>query len=178
MTEIVYDRSFSTEGTSSVIDRVYYSTTDQKLIVELVNRDYYGNQILAGYDNVPPAVFVAMDATNTNRLNGDQNASVGAYWNHWVKPKFTGFNTDDVELADAGELLNSNQSFFTPQPDEEVQEVGEKPFTVHFAGEDEDVNVITVYAGSVDQALIIFNQIAKIAGWQTVEILAVTQYFI
>lgn len=192
MTEIVYDRDFYTDGTSSVINHVYYSTADKLLFVQLVREDWNGEKVLAGYENVPADVFTALETLNQNRLNGDTGSSVGSYWNVWIKPYFTGYSTADVELLSEAEkaedearqaklrsLLDRPSVFFEDKaPAEEVEEVGEIKFIVHFIEDgDERESGVVIYAGNVDQALVIFNQIAKIAGWGSAKIIAVTQVF-
>lgn len=188
MIEIVYDREFTTDETSSVIDHVYYSTADKLLFVQLVRTDWNGNAILAGYENVPADVFTALETLNQNRLNGDTGASVGSYWNIWIKPNFTGYNTADVDLVSVQEregqeklrnLMSQPSVFVEKAPAEEVpvEEVGETKFLVYWNDGSEECSCILIYAGSVDQALVIFNQIAKIAGWGVVKIHAVTQIF-
>lgn len=97
MTDIVYTHNFDTEYTSSVIDDIYYSEPEKLLFVAL------NNGTLAGYEGVPLEVFSALNALNTNRLNGDTSASVGRYWNTFVKPNFTGYSTSDIDLWSAEE---------------------------------------------------------------------------
>jgi len=95
LTEIYCDRFFDTEGTSSAINQVFYSTEERKLFVEFINGS------LAGYENVQPEVFSALEVLNSNRLNGDRSASVGGYYNEFFRKNryFTGINTDNIKIS-------------------------------------------------------------------------------
>lgn len=93
LTEVFCDKWFDTEETSSVISAVYYSTDEKSLFVELFSG------VTAGYANVSPEIYSAMEALNNNRLDGIEDASVGRYWNAWIKPYMTGLDTADIEIV-------------------------------------------------------------------------------
>lgn len=189
MTEIVYTHSFDTEYTSSVIDEVYYSEPHKLLFVSLVNGT------LAGYDGVPLDVFNAMNALNTNRLNGDTNASVGRYWNVFVKNHHDGFSTADVELVSSEEVAPQESfSFFNDPQVYTITDVGEvagtdvailpvdppkalSRFGITFESGDQEVS-LNVIAEDIDDAVDRFTRAAEILGWDDTPVLAATKFFV
>lgn len=186
MTDVVYDREFDTEGTSTVIDRVYYSTKDKLLFVQLHRTDWHGDPILAGYQDVPADVFTALETTNQNRIKGDQNASVGSYWNLWIKPYFTGYDTSEVELVSAeeeaknapvfGSRILTGSGVVVASTLAPVQP-NKTEFTINFVDDQNESCSLTLFAADVNDALLRFNGIAETAQWDTVEITSVTQHF-
>lgn len=193
MTEIFVDREFSTDETSSVIDHVYYSTEEKKLFVQLMPR---GDQasVLAGYENVPEDVFTALETINTNRLNGDENSSVGRYWNQWIKPYMKGLDTADLDLVtkDDERVLDSLSSFFAQSgkyaygeistPDATILPVDpprqELRFGVTFVSSDGQDVTLSVKAYDVHDAVKRFNEAITVLGWEPVEVKSVTQFFV
>lgn len=192
MTEIVYTHSFDTEYTSSVIDEVFYSEPNKLLFVTLYNGT------LAGYDGVPLEVYNALNGLNTNRLNGDSNASVGRYWNTFVKNHYDGFSTADVELLSPEDVARQEKlsklvnptfaesfSFFNDPNNvivgEVVTEVVDQPqdrsrFGVTFISGDKEVS-INVNAVDIDDAVTRFQQVSDILGWDESPVKSVTKYF-
>lgn len=200
MTDFTFDRSFYTEGTSSVIDEVFYNSETKQLLVELARRSWDGSIVRAGYEDVPADVFTAMEALNTNRVeNDDESASVGSYWNAWVKPFFKGFDTAGLEPVSAkqpdlvaqapvedistSQVVNTGSissistdgtGYFTVLS---APAANQSQFTVHFVDGDEEDHQLTLTAADQNDALTRFNQIAVLAQWNLIEIQAITQYF-
>lgn len=199
MTDVVYTRAFDTDDSSSVIDCVYYSEPEKLLFVELVNG------VLAGYKDVPLNVFTALDTINTNRLNGDLNESVGRYWNLWIKPNFSGYDTSDIDLLSEADvarqerlrnLMTKADGVFvrTPQvyesfyrdsvdlPNATILPVDPPAQLSHFGvtieddDEGETIN-LTVLATDMDDAIDRYRQAEKILGWDEAVIVSVTKFF-
>jgi hypothetical protein len=87
MSDFLYTNYKDTYDSSAVSD-VYYNSDNQQLVVVT------HTGAMAGYENVPLSVFLAM-ATHYDAR--DEGGSVGRYWNTEVKPKYTGFSTSDIE---------------------------------------------------------------------------------
>lgn len=176
-----YTHSFDTEGTSSVIDEVFYNEDTQELYVQLFRSNWAGGNVVAGYAGVPKDIYDAMELINSSRVNDDNNdASVGAYWNIFVKPNFTGLSTDGLELEpvdddEAVDAFPNTSGFFTskaaPVEVEDVkgtEEVSVEPaelfdWTLTF---DSDVTEgdFALRAASLEDAIERFEKIAEIAG--------------
>lgn len=174
MTNIVYTHRFATDDTSSVIDFVYYSEPEKLLFVALVNG------VTAGYQDVPLNVYTALDTINNNRLNGDMDSSVGRYWNKWIKPNFTGYDTSDVNLLSQAEVANvdaiANGSGFWNNIDANISVLNVPTLTrfeIHF----NEGEMLAVKAIDMDTALDRFRQVKEILGWGETNIVAVTQFF-
>jgi hypothetical protein len=173
MTDIVYTHFFSTNGTSSVIEEVFYSEPDELLFVQLVSG------VVAGYEDVPLNVFTALKVLNNNRLQGDTDSSVGRYWNSWIKPIFRGFNTSDVSLfsVEEYEKLNAISSpvadntksapveanYLYYPPFEELDQYG--VILVDTGSDSDDQITLSVKATSLDDAVKRFNEAKAILGW-------------
>lgn len=180
MTKVFCDKDFNTESTSSVIDHVYYSTDEKKLFVELVSG------VLAGYENVPVDIYTAMETINQNRVSGaDSNASVGRYWNQWIKPYLNGIDTYGVEIETQGDrdrteklraLVQQTKDVFAPAKSVEVDADVLTPFGVTFVsstGEDVTLSVAaTDYKDAIDR----FTRAIDILGWEESPVKSVTMY--
>lgn len=94
MTEILVDKSFDTQGTSSAIRGVFYSTEERKIFFEFLSGT------VAGYAGVPEDIYTALETLNENRINGDENSSVGNYYNRFFRSTgyFAGVETGDLEI--------------------------------------------------------------------------------
>lgn len=193
MTEIIVDREFSTEGTSSVIDYVFYSTDEKKLFVQLHSGD------LAGYEGVPEDVYTALETINKNRLGGDEESSVGSYWNRYIKKYMPGFETAGVELITPDdEEAQESPSFFAhgqeyadeaeaiklgavTTPQATILPVDPPAQLVHFgvsftSGEGKEVT-LSVKATDVNDAVKRFHEATRVLGWDATTVTSVTQYF-
>lgn len=177
----VYTHSFDTEGTSSVIDKVYYNDGSEELYVQLFRTDSYGAPVIAGYAGVPEDIYRAMELINFSRVqDGNYDASVGSYWNIFVKPNFTGIDTAEVDF-DITEPDDEVVSFFTSDAtDVEVEDVAGaeevKPqelydWTLAF---DSDVTEgeFALRAASLEDAIERFEKIAEIAGLTAVYVIS------
>lgn len=206
MTEILVDREFDTEGTSSVIEAVYYSTEQKKLFVQLISGD------LAGYDGVPEDVYTALEAINRNRIEGvtvpeGQESSVGSYWNRYIKKYMPGFETAGIKLVgpndqEAVDKLKGFFSSFGPGETVELQGFHKTPgdllgkttpaqatilpvdppaqlvaFGVAFLSSDGNEVTLSVKATDVQDAVWRFQEAIGILGWDETPVRSVTQYF-
>jgi hypothetical protein len=176
MTDFVYDRSFNTEGTSSVIKAAYYDSIDEELVVEL------HSGVLAGYQHVNSDVFTAMYYTNKSRIEGNEYSSVGNYWNVWVKPNFEGFDTTGIELIDGDEVQDEPVEERKLTGAEEAAEAATEDvfrlFTVHYTADFAEGDLqLSLFAKDADDALARFEKVAEAALWDDVEVNALTQHF-
>lgn len=67
---------------STVLDTAYYSEPEQRLVLELRH-----NGVLVGYEWIPREVYLSLS----------QAPSPGSYWNTFVKDRFPGFSTSDID---------------------------------------------------------------------------------
>lgn len=197
LTEVFCDKWFDTEGTSSAIACVYYSTEEKSLFVEFLNGT------TAGYSNVPADIYVALETLNSNRVNGDESSSVGSYYNTYFRNTnyFEGRDTADIEIvtqedrdriASLQGLIAKNSDVFAAESDceacasEPVETVKANSlyigpvdqqymFAVAFTS-GENTNSLAVKATDVKSAMDKFQQAVSILGWDKVTIVSVTQY--
>lgn len=176
LTEVFCDKWFDTENTSSAIAVVYYSTEGRRLFVE------FHNGTTAGYENVPADVYTALEELNNQRVNGNENASVGSYYNSWFRNKdyFAGLSTDDIEIVtpedreridnltkEQPQVIQANDVFIAP-----LQYL----FSVAFESGD-NVQSLAVKATSMDDAVYKFQEAINLLGWDPVKIVSVAQHF-
>jgi len=191
-----YDRSFSTAGTSSVIDSVYYNSETQELYVQLLREDWRGSPIIAGYEGVQPSVYENFEFEN-------KHGSVGAYWNRFVKPYFKGLDSAGVELEPTvdAEAVNFNgvsatnvdvvdnttsevvitddsaATFDAIMNVDEDENINTNIYSVQYEEDEDEYKNIRLYAANGDDALARFNKIAKITGWGYVRVISITRHF-
>lgn len=188
-----YTNSFDTHGTSSVIDEVFYNSETEELYVQLAREDWMGNKVIAGYAGVPQDIYDAMELINNSRVNeGNTDASVGSYWNIFVKPNFSGIDTNGVELEPVFEPDDEAVSFFTSSTaDVEVEEApGVEEVETEEADQQELLSFVltfdslttegelAVFATGLEDAIARFDKIAEIAGLEDAYVLSATVHFL
>ena len=105
---------------SSVVGAVYYNADDAELVVEL------HNGTLAGYADVPVAVFLAM-ATHYDAR--DEGGSLGRYWNLDVKNNYDGFDTSWIDgFEDVNEAKTNDDGLTEDEADALAAFGGEDSF--------------------------------------------------
>lgn len=196
MTEILVDKHFDTEGTSSALNAVYYSTDERKIFFEFLSGT------LAGYEGVNPDIFTALETLNANRINGDESASVGTYYNTYFRNTgyFAGVETNDLDLITPWQAelrepaLNSKDVFadegINLSEDEQVAvepiEVKEGSvfiaplnnktrYGITFIVDTDNEHSFQVFGDSEDDAVNRFSQAVELLGW-SVEIRSVTRF--
>lgn len=164
MTNFEYTDYLETPA-SSAIASLYYNEDEEALVVET------HNGALAGYEDVPSDVFAAMVTEYQSRNYG---GSLGAYWNSWVKPNFSGFSTVDI---DGFRSMDEPSPWWDEVPTPMVVQEASDPvmvvseglteFEVTFAYLDYNDDVqhegVTVFAADQDEALVLFGKIAVLA---------------
>jgi hypothetical protein len=202
MTDFVYTDSFTTEGTSSVIADVFYNSNNRQLVVAL------NSGILCGYSDVEPTLFTAFSVTNSARVDdGNTSASVGYYWNTFIKGYKTGFDASDLDLIHVDDVdetpkldalvSNDSDDFFATDLDAvATDDVGRDDDLVaqapvadqsESAGTPvqkdmyevtfDDSETLGVFASSEAEAVKIIRKIADLAGWNAPNVESVTHYF-
>lgn len=198
MTDITIDKSFTTDGTSSALAAVYYSTDERKIFFEFLSGT------VAGYGSVPEDIYTALESLNSNRIEtGDEGSSVGGYYNrffretgyfpgvetadlNFVAPEkeSSGLSTEEQSLVDAitnaGGPVEATNVFVAPL-DEFAQDVANLPsvlrrFGVAFIHNADQEITFNVHATDEEDALVRLNKATELLGW-TVKVVSITRYF-
>lgn len=195
-TRVVYDRSFVTEN-SGVIDSVYYASGDKELYVLL------HTGAVCGYSDVPKEIFSSLKLTEEssgsvgsywNRFVKDHFPGINtegvellseeeAADEHRYEPlpaPFDGMYADKPSPDWAGFWSRLNTIALPSAEQTEIAPVtranfGE--FIVNFESSDVNDNEFYLLAADEADALVRFNQIADIAGWEDIKILSLTHVF-
>jgi hypothetical protein len=87
---------------SSVLSTAYYSEPERRLVLALRNGG------LCGYESVPFEIYLSLS----------QAPSPGAYWNTFIKDRFPGFSTSDIdEFVEYHQLIWATDADAEPEPD-------------------------------------------------------------
>lgn len=188
MTEILVDKHFDTEGTSSAIYAVYYSTEDQKIFFEFISGT------IAGYSGVNADIYTALETLNENRLKGDTESSVGYYYNRFFRSTgyFAGVETADLEIitpeqVKLQEIAEANAAEIAAEQslksqDVFIEEVTDLPsvlrrFGVSFIYDGDKEMTFNVHATDENDAVVRFNKAVELLGWESIRIISLTRFF-
>lgn len=189
---VTYTHYYEPEA-SSVISQVWYNSQAREMFVQL------HNGTLCGYRDVDPKVYEAF--TSQEKLG----ASIGSYWNRFIKPALEGISTtdlyeddfvmsfpnDDARFEFVDNSSGDVHSIDTPSGSFDMVDNTSAKVVNLFDDDDEeeveyeiifdvgstDDNEITVRAGSDAEALARLDAIASMAGWKDVKVRSVTRRF-